>query len=320
MKRPTLAMTMCLRDEEDYLAYHLAYHHALGVSRGYLFLDRCTDATPAVARSFPWVQTIRQDRDPSQEQLASYQRRCADQALALARREGIDWLLHLDVDEFAWGENPEPPQPNRGGGQPMTLLDAGCLTTLLSRAQSETVQIILRPREAVPQPLRDEKAFWKLHWFQDGGVVERPLLDPVTGTVRRLDRWLGHRLGKSIVRTSASLEAIDPHRWQGRDGAATPTECLGRHCHYVVVGAGHWLSKYRKLSTCPDRWPRGAPVPFPKQSWKEAAARWSAAEARRYFDDWVVMRPSDLEAGQAEGIVVRDDTVECILTRLGVLP
>src|SRR5262245_56411062 len=111
MNRPVLAMVMCVRDEADFLPYHLAYHHALGVTRAYVFLDRCADATATVLGSCPWARAIDADRDPDVESLPVYQQRCADRALEMARAEGIDWLMHLDADEFAWGDNPAP-----GGG------------------------------------------------------------------------------------------------------------------------------------------------------------------------------------------------------------
>ena len=100
-KLPSLAMATCVRDEEEFLAANLTYHHAIGVSRAYVFLDRCIDSTPEIVRSFPWARAIPEDRDDELAHLTSYLNQCANQALDLAREEGFEWLLHLDADEFA---------------------------------------------------------------------------------------------------------------------------------------------------------------------------------------------------------------------------
>lgn len=307
-----LALVSCVRDEAELLPAFLAYHRALGVTRFYLYLDHSSDASEDVARSCADAVALRRDRTAAH--LTLHQIACADDALARARAEGFDWLLHLDVDEFAFGGN-------AGEG----ALARGDLRTLLSTTRPETEAVVLRTCEAVPTVAGDGAPFWTLRDFLVDAALERPVLDPTTQRLRRLDRWLGHDLGKSIVRVAADVQAATSHAWTRRQGVALPeprpipTERRGRHYHFVVQGARHWREKYRKLASDPPHWPRGGRVPFPKQAWKEAALRLGDAEAERYAREWVLVAEPLLASARAQGVVRRFTDVEDVLRATGFL-
>jgi hypothetical protein len=303
---PRLALVSCVRDEARFLRTFLAYHRALGVERAYLYLDRCTDASPDVAREFAWVDAISRDRRPGSD-LVRYQMQAADDALARARADGMDWLLSIDVDEYAWGDGTGP-----------TALVAGDLRRLLARARGDTEAVVLRTLEVVPARLPAGASWCALRHVLDTGTLSRAILDPATGRERRFDGWIGHRLGKSAVRVAADVQAGTPHVWTRRQGSTmpdlvpVPTEPLGLHFHFVVVDAEHWRAKYRKLAEDPPIWPRGAPVAFPKQSWKEAAARMTPAEAAAYFERWIAV-PDDVLSSSPD-LAVRTDVRDVLRT------
>ena len=317
---PRLALALVIRDEERFLGANLAYHHALGVSRAYVYLDRCGDTSPEIAASFPWVESIRRDRDPDDRHMSSFQVRCLDEALERARAEGFDWLLHLDADEFAWGDNrPGPLARLLGRPGPVALEELGSLTAMLARVRPSTAMIRLRTKEVVPEPVEPGSPFWKLHHFQDRGVFQRPVLDPTTGQVRRLEYWIGSHRGKSIIRTAAPVRSESAHDWAGRDapaGTSLPTQRLGWHYHYVVVDSEQWRAKYRKFAEYPDHWSSGRPVRFPKQAWKEASLQLSIEEARRYYDEWVAVSSTELTRRVDGRRIVRERFVEDILARV----
>ena len=324
---PSLALVLCIRNEANFLAANLAYHHALGVSRGYVFLDRCTDASLRIAESFPWVTAIPRDRDPADRFMSIHQLKCMDEALQRARADGLEWLLHLDADEFACGEDRSSALARWTGsllpGRRASAAQRGSLTRMLARVRPDTEQVILKPNDVIPTPLAQGAPFWKLYHFQISGVLKRRLLDPTTGKIVWLDDWLGHRRGKSIVRTAADVRPRNAHVWVRRDAADAeqgriPTEQRGFHYHYVVVDAEQWRAKHRKFAEYPDRWEKGNPVPFPKQAWKEASVVMSEAEANRYFDTWVVVPPRRLLRPRLLGQVVRDTFVEDVLREAGM--
>lgn len=323
---------MCIRDEAEFLAANLAYHHALGVQRAYLFMDRCTDGSQAIAASFPWVETIERDRDPADRYMSAHQVKCLNEGLERARADGMDWLLHVDADEFACGDDRSEyvrlarrllPLPRAAPPEAV-----GRLPAMLARTRPETEMVILRPKDVMPRPLAGQP-FWKHHFFQIGGEIDRPVLDPSTGEMRRLENRIGHYGGKSIVRTSADVQALSAHRWtRAQAGASSdrteahparidiPTERRGFMYHFTVISAAHWLKKYRKFAEYPAHWERGAPVQFPKQAWKEASVQMSEAEARTYYERWVCVRPHQLLLPLLRGHVTRETFVDDVLTRL----
>lgn len=282
-----MAMVLVVRNEERFLDAHLRYHRALGVGRVYAYLDRCTDRTPEILRAWADTEVIERDRSEAQKFMSTYQCACLGDALGRARRDGVDWLLHLDPDEFAHGENP-------GGGASLPGLVRRAATRWRGLGR-RVDQIVMRTVEVIPTPLGPGQSFLHLPWFQDGGVWERPVLDPGTGKMRTLRNWLGNSRGKSLVRVSADAEPASAHAWARVGGGRLVTVRAGRHLHYVVTDAAHWHEKYAKFSEFPARWEKGNPVRFPKQAWKEASVRMGEQEAADYFREHVAADPAELE-------------------------
>jgi len=89
-------------------------HRALGVERFYLFIDNPRESAACEALALEGVRWIHRDealetewqRSPSWDYQKAfrhqvYSRQClnTDYAIRLAREEGMDWLLHIDLDE-----------------------------------------------------------------------------------------------------------------------------------------------------------------------------------------------------------------------------
>lgn len=294
-------MMMSVCDEADYILDHLLYHRFLGVTRAYIFLDHCTDNTRELLKGVPWAIPIDCDRDPLLSHLTQHQNHCASIALKLARKEQFDWLLHIDPDEYTWGE----PSPTDGR--------EGSLVEMLRSVDPKTELVWLRPKEAVPVQGVVPNELWAQEHFQDRPyILKRPILNPITGQVEQLNKWIGHVLGKSIVRVSADATPVSAHIW-GRAGSAAHKELsrenLGFHYHFVVANARHWHQKYLKLSWEADRWEQGAPVPFPKQAWKDASQRLSTDAAKSYFEDWVAIPPDQADLLVQQGLLSHETNV-----------
>ncbi|MDQ4074788.1 MAG: glycosyltransferase family 2 protein, partial [Chloroflexota bacterium] len=214
---PSLALVMSVWDEEEFLEANLTYHHALEVSRAYVFLDRCTDASPEIGRSFPWVRAIERDRRPEEAYMSGYQLHCLTAALEMTRAEGYEWLMHMDANEFACGD-----------GRPAWL---------------HLARRLLRLRSAL---LPKHAPFWRLHYYQLRGILNRSMLDSSTSEIRHLEDRIGHWYGTSIVRTSAGGRPVSIRRWCSTpEGVILPTEERGFHYHFTVVDDAHWLKKHR---------------------------------------------------------------------------
>jgi len=315
---PTLALVMVVRDEARFLRDNLAYHRRLGVDRAYLFLDRCTDDSRTIAEAFPWVRIVERDRDAeAQPWMSTFQTACLDEALQWARNEGLDWLLHLDPDEFARGDARGPlarrwpleytltPTPER------LPRPSDRLKTMLRRTPRHVEQVVLPPLDAMPTPDDRGRPFHHIQWWQRRDPITRGLLDPTDGEVRRLHKRLGHYHGKALIRTAADVRAASAHRWTRADAdplnpTPIPTIERGRLYHFILVDGELWWRKHRKFAEYPDRWEKGTKVRFPKQAWKEASRDMSLGEAQAYFDRWLRLPRRRLRREALRGRVVRD--------------
>ena len=285
-----IALVTAVRDEADRVEPFLDHHRAVGVTTAYVYLDRCRDGTAERLAAHPEVTAIAWDRDPGHRWFAEHQNRVVADALQRAAAEGVDWLLHLDVDEYAWAGPVGGLDPAEGDLRPPLA--------------AVTTDVVRFPTvEAVPESLGDDPPPWALEHVQPNGRFSREILDPRTDQRVWIDGFLGHPRGKTAVRVGAGLVPEDPHAWRRADGATPDEAVVGALLHVPVTSAAQWQDKYRKIAA-PDHWPNGCPVPFPKQAWKEATLTMSPEEARAYFDAWVAVGATDLQRGLAEGTVV----------------
>jgi hypothetical protein len=305
---------MVVRDEARFLRENLAYHRYMGVDRIYLFLDRCTDETPIIAADFDHAVTLDRPRRDDEAYMSTFQTRCLNEALEIARTDGYDWLLHLDADEFA-----RPPRPRnfvfcfgkRNGLGPLS--DANRLPKMLRDVPDEIEQVTLRPLDVLPTPRPIGSPFYEHQYFQNRGAMRRDILDPTCDEVIRYDKRLGHYHGKSIVRVSDRVEAGNAHFWARRGGGKLPSVKRGLLYHYIAVDGELWLTKHRKFAEYPAHWEKGNPVRFPKQAWKEASLAMSLEEARAYFDRWIALPESRLRRACWTGAVVSDPFVKQVI-------
>jgi hypothetical protein len=319
---PRLAMALCVRDEAEFLPANLLYHHAVGVSRAYVFLNRCKDDSARIASSLPWVRPILLDPEEVGRfvYVADLHAACMNRALELARAEGFDWLLFLDPDEFA--------AAGSSGPQDASATERAHLGRMLAGVAPETEVVLLATREVVPVRLPARTRFWRQHFFQVEPRLSWRILDPLTGVVADWKGFLGHRLGKSIVRTSAVVQAFDSHWWvpdQGVPSGVRPeyvplrTERTGIHLHFYVSGQEQWHQKFWKDATGPDVYLCGTPVEFPKRCWRHAIKRLPAAQLAGYFDRWVARPEEELLQLCRDGVVIESDLPEAVLREAGVL-
>ena len=297
-------MMTCVKNEGRLIADHLVYHRYLGVSRAYVFLDGCTDDTLAVVRTIPWAVPIDCPRDPEVVHLTEYQNHCASIALELARQERFGWLLHMDVDEFV-GIEVERERPG------------GWLNRLLKSVPREVELVRMRTKEAVPVLEEKPDKLWAQEYFQaEPNVLTRPVLDPTTGKLQNLGKWIGHNQGKSIVRVQADVLPVNAHTWMKVDPGQTIHEMnVGWHYHFVVGNAEHWREKYSKLSWEPETWENGNPVPFPKQAWKTASIRMTTSEAEQYYRNWVAIPEAAARRLTDRGLLSRERNVARVMKR-----
>lgn len=310
-----LGLATCVWDEAAALPAFLAYHRALGVERVYLYLDRCSDESAAIAAAHPFVTAIaRADADGAA--FESWQLACHDDALARARADGLDWLLPIDVDEFAWGGG-------LGSAAPASAVAAGDLRAMLAAVPPAVEAVVFAPLEIVPAWRAPDDPPWRQADVWREAFPVRTMWDPIAAEPVAVQRPLGHDQGKSAARVTASLQAFSAHRWTRAQGRPLPEPqpiaevVAGHHLHYVVQDAAQWLDKYRKFAEHPEVWLRGVAMGFPKRAWRLAAPQMSLRDAERYFDAAVAVPPAARDRYRAAGQVASLPVVRRVLDEIG---
>jgi hypothetical protein len=304
---PTAAIVTTLRLTDPafqpVLRSFLTYHLAAGFAHLYLFFDDPGDPAIAVAQRYPEVTCIPYDETlqrqwqetavyRTQPQLREYvdrevrarQSLNAAVAIELARRDGIDWLFHIDLDELIY-------LPEQSlGDQLRWLSDSGVrrVTCLNHEAVPEEfditdyfAEVTLFRRNVLTLPGR------RLNPAQQAAVAQTPQLAPgffhFYGNGKS-----GVRLGEGVwpgdVHSFSLPEertfAVRLHRRLARSRAVQQVEgragpfgrwlhsYLRRHSspvkailspnvyvlHYACCGFAHFWNKYEMRGAFADRW------------------------------------------------------------------
>lgn len=113
-----LAIVATIADAEDSIDQFILYHIAIGFSKFYLFIDDNNEKVMRIARSYSQVEVFSRDQalyeqwkstpafsDEKKKNLIDTEVMVRQEmnfyvASLQAKREGIDWLLHIDIDEL----------------------------------------------------------------------------------------------------------------------------------------------------------------------------------------------------------------------------
>ncbi|WP_417673402.1 glycosyltransferase family 2 protein [Pseudodonghicola sp.] len=208
----------------DFAAYHLE----LGAQRLYIHLDDPDPDTLAMLKTHPKIRAFACDdaywRKQGVKRPAKHQARQTFNATRIYRRKAeVDWLIHMDVDEFLW---PEGRVDQRLGALPAA--------TLCAR---------VRPFEALAGDGTGFKGFIPAGPEREA-VVER--LYPRFGAFVK-GGFLSHLAGKLFVRTGLGDLTVKIHNvFRGEEMNPAEVELDDirlLHCH--AKSWEHWLSAFR---------------------------------------------------------------------------
>ncbi|MGX0875981.1 hypothetical protein ACSSV4_000656 [Roseovarius sp. MBR-154] len=221
------------RDILNFAAHHLD----LGAQRVHVFLDAANPQAEAALRAHPKCRVIlcddaywhrrRRNGRPDKHQ----QRQSLNATHCLNKRPRVDWLAHIDVDEFLWSASPLPAQ--------------------LAALPEDTLSARIRPIEALAPdpadpPLDGAQWFKSCARLQDQRRAETNAIYPIYGPHLN-GGFLSHVAGKVFVRTDrpgTSLRIHNAFRDNVMDDAPEdlPDTLL---CHLHAPSWDDWQAAYR---------------------------------------------------------------------------
>ncbi|MEM8591916.1 MAG: glycosyltransferase family 2 protein [Pseudomonadota bacterium] len=234
LKTPTWG-TVTLADEppELMLAF-AAYHARLGASEIHIFLDRPNAGLGKKLLEIPGVMVTQCDTPfwVANGGRMPMQTRRQDVVANIGYAEaGVDWLIHMDADEF--------------------IYPVGDFGAELAAVPDAAIGMRIFPRERA----------WRAGVEPEGifdGLMRVPLpgklnLDRVlTGRMARFTQrgLTGHTQGKTILRTGKDLR-LSIHAPHGRDKLDIMESQTARLLHFDGLTPFHWLFKRLRYASMP---------------------------------------------------------------------
>ena len=223
-----------LRDVLNFAAHHLE----LGAHRVHVFLDEPNEPARRALRHHPKCRVITCDdaywQKRGRARPARHQvRQTINASFCLRRRPQVDWLAHIDVDEFLWPDADRP------------------LHTQLAALPADTLSARARPIEALaPDPADPPDA--GVTWFRSCARLalrrreETDVIYPRFGPHLN-GGFMSHVVGKVFVRTGVPRTSLRIHNaFRGEEKDSAPAELPHTAlCHLHAPDWSHFLTAYR---------------------------------------------------------------------------
>jgi len=180
IKERICIVTTCRAPKWQVLSF-VNYHLNIGVEHLFLFFDKEDDSIFRQIQGNKKVTCFLCTRKKF-EKIEDLQRRNADRALKIAKKNNFDWIIHLDVDELVYITKKED-----------------SLISLLSRISKKVDYIRLPTIEASPEKANSKNIFLEVNLFKNN--------------FWKLSKkfFRGHICGKSIVRVNSPIQSMGIH-------------------------------------------------------------------------------------------------------------
>lgn len=230
---PTWGLVSTIKAPADAILNFAAHHLELGAHRLHIYLDEdCPDARRALAANprcrvtvtdaAYWAKRSRARPDAHQP------RQTANATHAYRRQPQVDWLAHIDVDEFLWPTG------------------AASISAQLARLPADALTARVRPIEALGA-VDDDSATWfkACHPRQTRRNAQTGEIYPTFGLLLN-GGFLSHVTGKIFVRTGLDGVGLRIHN-AFRDGSRIPNDhdLPAQLCHFHAPSWQAWQRAYR---------------------------------------------------------------------------
>lgn len=237
MTEPTWGVVSTIKAPARDILNFAAHHLDLGAHRVHIYLDEDNPGAFAALKAHPKCRVILCDaaywRRRKQRPEKHQARQTANATRCYRRGPGVDWLAHIDVDEFLWPQSPLPGQ--------------------LAALGADVLSARVRPVEALaPDP--DSPVAPEVTWFKSFARQQKPRraqtaeIYPTYGAFLN-GGFLSHVAGKVFVRTGLDKISLRIHNafqdGQMDDDAADLSGTLLCHLHAKSWTQFHGAYQFR---------------------------------------------------------------------------
>ncbi len=231
---PSIAIVSTIKDPGPAIKTWIS-HHLRQVDRIFLYLDEPGNDDEALVSGTPGVTVFPGDQSSSlrgMNRLIEAQEANVAHALEQCRREGIDWLLHIDGNELLWS----PGMPFR---------------RYLSALEGDIGSVLFLNHEVVSQFDDVDDCFKQLRLFKrNSSRGEVDWLTKRGGTL-----FHAYANGKSMVRVADAESADWAHSFKLKAGRVHhESETTVAVLHYMCPTYSQWLKHYRQMGDFSNYW------------------------------------------------------------------
>ena len=281
----SIALCITIKNEAALIRDNLLYHHSIGVSKVFLYLDESTDDSYEKISDLEFVEIIY--HSPLQDHLQTKgwgilggkialfhdETHLARQLLNMrdayvkAEKEGYDWLLCIDADELVY--------PCEEG------LSETAFRSLLSRQPDRLDMLRFIPMEIVQHKAAYENVVFKDEWmfktkfYLQGDLpgkihprinLFRKTISLPDGQIVEQPAYYGHSIGKVVVRTNRGLLPKTHHEFF-HPKRKIKFQRMGYLAHYTLYSADDFIKKHLNFKGYPKRFMSGEKSPVTQQEW-----------------------------------------------------
>lgn len=234
---PTWGVVATIKAPARDILNFAAHHLDLGARRVHVYLDAPNEQAEAALRAHPKCRVILCDDDYWRRRTRNGRpenhqpRQSINATHCLNKRPQVDWLAHIDVDEFLWSASP--------------------LAAQLARLSPDTISARVRPIEALaPEPYKKDAEPYRCYKSCALSQAERRAqtnaIYPTYGPYLN-GGFLSHVAGKVFVRTGLPDISLRIHNAFKNKILCDDVEELHelKLCHLHAATWDQWLAAYR---------------------------------------------------------------------------
>jgi hypothetical protein len=256
-----IACVYTVKNEEELILHNLKYHHFIGVTDFFIFLDHSTDNTKNLISPVPGCRVY---EDLKFKDLVEYnlnkpgldlklfeqsysthfglrQTLNANMALETCKSENIDWLIHLDSDELIYVNK--------------VKIKRDILKEFFQSIEKDVDAVRFRNLEVVPTKTQNSFVFEDYLFKRDilnGNIPGLPgsrIFNPFTNKYIPAGWFWGHSSGKIALKPGNNSYITTPHECRVNNKIIEKEYLL----HYFIYGFKQFLNKFRNWANWPPK-------------------------------------------------------------------
>lgn len=285
-----VAVVMTVKNEERLLKQNVLYHLGIGIDMVFVYFDQTTDNGPKTLLNLEKVEVSDSVKPeiyldlPYLEKFWSNAmehhtaRQCLNtyDALQKCKSRHIDWLISLDADELF-----------------LSSKDGSLsLEQFFEVSNKQNVDVInLRPLEVLAQKMAYKNVMLEETLFKTQknfsskfDQIYHRIYDPYNEHHKKVSYWLGHTMGKAVIRVNSSAIPYNVHRYTSLTEDELKTVSMGYLLHYHIYDFRDFINKFKNFKERPNTFLSGNKIEYLKSLWIQLVN--DKANSRSYLETY----------------------------------